>query len=289
MEKHIFRVNKRDRWVTMLKDIFEDPRLSWETRGLLGYLLSKPDGWRVQFWQLVKAGNAKKDRMQRMLNELKQAGYIHRTKIRGPGGRWQWITTVYEHPSLNPHAPQPVNPALEEPQPDLPATDEPATDEPATDEPAPENPAVTGNDEQGEYEPGERRTETDGPIRNEAAAAGRTPSDATSRYRESLHAQLSSRGDHGLTFATRRAAEELLATWGYGAWQGPELNEMDDTDLERMTEWLWKFHCRPTMADNINNPPGFVWAMVQRGTRPGLSPAERKNLLNFITRKESQT
>ncbi|MFW2440514.1 MAG: hypothetical protein ACN4GR_14220 [Arenicellales bacterium] len=47
MSNTIIRATRRDRYVTIEQHVIEDARLSWAARGLLAYLLSKPDDWKV--------------------------------------------------------------------------------------------------------------------------------------------------------------------------------------------------------------------------------------------------
>lgn len=86
---------------TMNTSVFQNNSLSLEARGLLGYLLSKPDDWEVRFADLIAnaAGpNCGEDRLRRILKELEAAGYIIRTRRNIAHGRFEWVTTVYETP-----------------------------------------------------------------------------------------------------------------------------------------------------------------------------------------------
>ena len=47
MSNTIIRAPRRHRFVTIDQSAVEDSRLSWAARGLLGYLLSRPDDWKV--------------------------------------------------------------------------------------------------------------------------------------------------------------------------------------------------------------------------------------------------
>ena len=98
----IFRTNKdKDNpYVQINKGVFEDSRISWAAKGLMGYLLSKPDGWTVRFYDLVNHGPQKRGALQRVLKELEQYGYMHRERIRNEAGRFEYVTEVYELPVL---------------------------------------------------------------------------------------------------------------------------------------------------------------------------------------------
>jgi hypothetical protein len=136
----IVRVQRHESKYTMIASAtLQDGRLSWEARGLLGYLLSLPPDWQVRVEHLQKQGDAGRDALRRMLRELQQFGYLHGfgMKERGEGGRV--VTreiTVYETPDLNPHF-QPVKPAPEKPSPVRPAPGRPATGQPSPEKPSP--------------------------------------------------------------------------------------------------------------------------------------------------------
>lgn len=68
------------------RNISEDKRLRWAARGLLVYLLGKPDHWKVSVTALVNEtaqANTKsgRDTVYKLLNELIDAGYIERIRV----------------------------------------------------------------------------------------------------------------------------------------------------------------------------------------------------------------
>jgi hypothetical protein len=87
--------------------LFSDERLSWEARGLMGYLLSKPDDWKVRLYDLVARGPAGVHKIQRILRELEAAGYLRRVRLKRSNGAFDWETTVCEVPILSPIAANP--------------------------------------------------------------------------------------------------------------------------------------------------------------------------------------
>jgi hypothetical protein len=98
----IIRVRKDARYFTASNEPFVDKSLSWEARGLMGYLLTKPDAWEVRTGDLIKQGPAGEHKVRRILAELRQAGYMNRIRIVKPDGTFDWITEVYESPEQNP-------------------------------------------------------------------------------------------------------------------------------------------------------------------------------------------
>lgn len=96
--------------------MLQDKTLSYEARGLLGYLLSKSGNWevRVKDLQIVGCG---RDKVYRVLGELQAKGYIGgRTKYQDEKGQWHWTPyDVYETRELNPFTEKPytANPYTE--------------------------------------------------------------------------------------------------------------------------------------------------------------------------------
>ena len=97
---YIFRLAKTDHYARISNSVFEDSRLSWEARGLQGYLLTKPDDWKVRLYDLIARGPAGEHKMRRMLRELEDLGYLYRKRFRRKDGTFGWVFVVLEHPSL---------------------------------------------------------------------------------------------------------------------------------------------------------------------------------------------
>jgi hypothetical protein len=73
-----------------------DTRLDWDAKGLLAYLLSKPDHWRVDRSQLASVVPSGASKVQRLLKLLEQAGYLTRERERDEAGRLAWKHVVHE-------------------------------------------------------------------------------------------------------------------------------------------------------------------------------------------------
>lgn len=120
------------------KSISEDKSLGWAARGLLVYLLGKPDHWTVSVQALVNEveGSSEasgRDRTYSLINQLVQAGYITRRQGKGDGGKF----SAYDYL---------VN--------EIPVTDQPLPDQPYTDQPLTVKPTVVSIDsKQGLKEP----------------------------------------------------------------------------------------------------------------------------------------
>jgi hypothetical protein len=106
----IIRTQKQRRFTTVDNAPFQDKRLHWDTRGLLGYLLTKPDGWEIRIEDLLKQEEPEdgsratgREKIFRMLRELKTYGYLYRDQVNGVDGRFETICYIYENPHDNPY------------------------------------------------------------------------------------------------------------------------------------------------------------------------------------------
>lgn len=99
-------------WTSIPNAALEDRTLSWRARGILGYLLSRPNGWETDSVRLAALGSEGRDAVRTALAELEAAGYLHRVKVRRPAGMTLdgryvggQITTEYfvsDHPAETP-------------------------------------------------------------------------------------------------------------------------------------------------------------------------------------------
>jgi hypothetical protein len=81
--------------VTPLRDI----RLSWKARGILAFLLTKPDDWVTSEVNLINESESDgRDSLRSGMNELKRLGYIARVRTRSPLGFFEWETYIFETP-----------------------------------------------------------------------------------------------------------------------------------------------------------------------------------------------
>lgn len=102
-------------YFSMARETAQDNRLSWEARGVLAYLLSKPDDWQVMIADLQQ--NCGRDRVKKILKELEDCCYlkIHRRQ-HGESGKFTHNEyQVYEVPfTENPSTAKPstANPHL---------------------------------------------------------------------------------------------------------------------------------------------------------------------------------
>lgn len=94
----IVRRPRYHRFTVLPDEALNDERLTWKARGLLAFLLSKPDHWRTTSAHLANVGPDGRDAVRAGLAELEDAGYLVRRKYRDERGRWKQDTYVYDNP-----------------------------------------------------------------------------------------------------------------------------------------------------------------------------------------------
>lgn len=99
----IVRVEKRENpFVQIDKTPINDNRLSWKAKGLLIYLLSKPNNWKVRISDLVNHATDGEKAVYSALQELEDCGYVIRKQIRETNGVFGEIEyTILEIPLHN--------------------------------------------------------------------------------------------------------------------------------------------------------------------------------------------
>ena len=99
----IIRVERATHPFTVMDNSpINDDGLSFDSLGVLVYLLSKPDNWQVRTKELQKRGGCGQSKMLRILKELEHEGYLSRSKKPGSGGRFIWDIIIYENKYKNP-------------------------------------------------------------------------------------------------------------------------------------------------------------------------------------------
>lgn len=125
----IFRVGSRHKPYSQLSnDALRDPRLSWDTAGVLTFILTHPENWEFTLpWLMKQRGGIGRDRCRRIIEQLVDTGYCRRNRTRRPDGLFGAYEYVF--------------------------TDELSSDlKPVTGEPAPDNPSLKtkkGSDKEG--------------------------------------------------------------------------------------------------------------------------------------------
>ncbi|MEV4741779.1 hypothetical protein [Streptomyces sp. NPDC049555] len=74
----------------------EDSRLSFRARGILAFLIAKPDDWQARTESIAKEGTEGRDAVRTAVVELKEAGYYRVVTERQADGRLTRYTEVFD-------------------------------------------------------------------------------------------------------------------------------------------------------------------------------------------------
>ena len=93
--------DKDNPFVMVDRAIADDSSLSFAARGMMLYLLSKPDNWTVRMGDLANSSQSEgMQAVRSIFKELEISRYVTREKTRSADGRWAWETTVHESPTI---------------------------------------------------------------------------------------------------------------------------------------------------------------------------------------------
>lgn len=98
MIKNIVRVekNKDNPYVMINKTFLENPALTWKAKGLLTYLLSKPDNWIVILEHLYKQSPDGERAVRSGMNELRDNNHLMKFPVYKNGRVHHWETIITE-------------------------------------------------------------------------------------------------------------------------------------------------------------------------------------------------
>lgn len=136
----IIRTNKRENPYVMIDKFgLNDDRLSWKAKGLLAYLLSKPDDWQIYERELIKRSKDGRDAVRTGMRELEKYGYMSRRQLRAEDGSFSAMEyIVYERP-IEQDDNEPVDGKSV-------GGEQPQTENPSTGNPTTENPLLLNNE-----------------------------------------------------------------------------------------------------------------------------------------------
>lgn len=78
----------------------QESRLSWKARGLLAYMLSKPDNFKFHLDELTKHAPEGLDSVKVGIKELELFGYVKRYPVKARGKIVFWVMDIYEVPQV---------------------------------------------------------------------------------------------------------------------------------------------------------------------------------------------
>ncbi|MCM2420119.1 helix-turn-helix domain-containing protein [Streptomyces sp. RKAG293] len=102
---HIHRSAHRRAYTVVSNAALQDNRLSFVARGVLGYLLSRFDGERIDVRKLASLCKTGRQQIANALDELKRYGYYVVERVQDPEtGKITTRTSVHEDPQVGPAA-----------------------------------------------------------------------------------------------------------------------------------------------------------------------------------------
>lgn len=95
----IIHIRKRENPYVMIdKRPLENEEMSWQAKGMLTYLLSKPANWNVCVEDLINRSKDGKTAVYATIKELEALGHIVKSAHRQDGRITKWIYDVFEEP-----------------------------------------------------------------------------------------------------------------------------------------------------------------------------------------------
>lgn len=124
-EERTIRTGPRKGFVVLYRSAAQDARLSLEARGLLVMMASLPDNWSYSETGLASKAGCGRQKVNRILRELIDAGYLLREQRHGEHGKFSSCTYVLQEEA-------PAGKAKKAPLYEKPSTAQPSTVKPLT-------------------------------------------------------------------------------------------------------------------------------------------------------------
>lgn len=102
MSETIFLRESNTEYCLINKQFLEDTRLSWQAKGVMCYLLSLPEEYRLNLSQLEEYASNGRDSLRSAVRELKQFGYVEQYQTKERGRFSKCVFNVIEKPPIPP-------------------------------------------------------------------------------------------------------------------------------------------------------------------------------------------
>jgi hypothetical protein len=84
-----FQRSKKDKDYTVMDNTFiRDSRLSWKSKGVMSYLLSLPEDWKIYISELKSHSSDGETSLRSALTELEKYGYLRRVQLKEDDGKF---------------------------------------------------------------------------------------------------------------------------------------------------------------------------------------------------------
>ena len=94
----IIRAKRRQNFTIINNAVLTDSRLSFRAKGVLAFVLAKPDDWAISERSLAQEGPDGRSAVASALGELEAAGYLQRRRVRNADGTLGWENTIFDEP-----------------------------------------------------------------------------------------------------------------------------------------------------------------------------------------------
>jgi hypothetical protein len=173
----ITRASRSRGFSQLPNQMLEDGGLSFKARGVLAYLLSRPEGWNVDSVRLARSVHAHKDGRDSILSamtELELLGYLVRVRAQDAAGQWSTKAFVYDEPVEAALRSTPRKKSVHSPVDNtvdgLGTTERPKSEKPNSDNPTP---LTTLKNHRDPATQGDHRGAAGAPVDNSGSALGR--------------------------------------------------------------------------------------------------------------------
>ncbi len=165
----IIRIPKIRNYTVMSNHHLTDPELSLKAKGLLSYMLSRPDDWDFTIDGLARLNREGADAIGRIIRELEAAGYVTRRRVRNRAGRFADMEyRILECPRNAGEAELPRcdkdGPCSGDPGQEHPDQERPAQDPPETGVSCPDSAGQPGTGPSGTERKNTDPSDPDGPV-----------------------------------------------------------------------------------------------------------------------------
>lgn len=92
----------KDPFARVSKQLLNDPAISFKAKGILAYLLGKPEDWKLRVSDLENHSSDGKDSIRSALNELRAAGYAKFERIKKKGVIVDGVWKICDFPIFSP-------------------------------------------------------------------------------------------------------------------------------------------------------------------------------------------
>lgn len=128
MSENIKKASKRNNFTTVNNDYLQDENLSWKAKGIITYIMSLPENWILNVYDLRNRSKDGRDSTANGLKELIDNKYCIRIRSHSKGGLFAGFD--YEVSDIKFYIEDTEQPYTEKPYTDKPFTEKPFTENP---------------------------------------------------------------------------------------------------------------------------------------------------------------